>query len=456
MVDAKASSIKTRMHAEIHEVVAGTLNRVAPPTRMSGSSFTPRDWCRRMSRLRISCYEKAKQQNNAEFGCRRLESKEASASFLKKRSKKLLNAHARLKGRTAEVQQGATNPTPAYWPLACCRNGACHITGPGANLPHPAGQMALRPGRRRHHGSDHPRRPTIPARSRHAHATHLRARRRRQRRPHRNVQRSPPDGYTIMTDSSAQPRPRPGGRQSQPSMSPKWSRSTPGASKAGRSAPKKTAQNQDPQRPRRTIPPTPDRRRQLSAAAAPPTCNCCCSSQVTGMQLNIVHFSGSAQAYPQVIGGNIDIACTGPGSASRVGRQPPIPLPSSATTNPRSPTCTSAKSQGYDVPSVDQIWYAMTAPKVPEERLVRLESLFADHLQTTRLRRGPGQSRHPQRRHAAHARKLQTGRRRNRSRHWPRNTPRNSPPDEPRPTDRRTGEEPCWSHSPRCPARSPN
>ena len=39
--------------------------------------------------------------------------------------------------------------------------------------------------------------------------------------------------------------------------------------------------------------------------------------EVTGMKMNIVHFAGSAQAYPQVIGGNVDIACTGPGSASR-------------------------------------------------------------------------------------------------------------------------------------------
>jgi tripartite-type tricarboxylate transporter receptor subunit TctC len=97
--------------------------------------------------------------------------------------------------------------------------------------------------------------------------------------------------------------------------------------------------------------------------------------QVLGIKMNIVHFSGSAQAYPQVIGGNIDIACTGPGSASRTADQLQF-LCIFRQHEPALPSVLSATAQGYDVPSIDQIWYAQTAPKVPPDRLAKLEAVF--------------------------------------------------------------------------------
>lgn len=97
--------------------------------------------------------------------------------------------------------------------------------------------------------------------------------------------------------------------------------------------------------------------------------------QAAGLNMNIVHFAGSAQAYPQVIGGNIDIACTGPGSASRTADQLQF-LAVFRDSEPALPGVPSAKSQGFDVPSIDQIWYAQSPPKVPVDRLEKLENAF--------------------------------------------------------------------------------
>jgi tripartite-type tricarboxylate transporter receptor subunit TctC len=94
-----------------------------------------------------------------------------------------------------------------------------------------------------------------------------------------------------------------------------------------------------------------------------------------GVPFNIVHFSGSAQAYPQVIGGNIDIACTGPGSASRNAEQLSF-LCVFRDTEAALPGVPSARAQGYDVPSIDQIWYAEAPPKTPADRLATLEAAF--------------------------------------------------------------------------------
>jgi tripartite-type tricarboxylate transporter receptor subunit TctC len=96
---------------------------------------------------------------------------------------------------------------------------------------------------------------------------------------------------------------------------------------------------------------------------------------ILAQKMNIVHFSGSAQAYPQVIGGNIDIACTGPGSASRTADQLQF-LCIMRDHEPALPDVLSAKAQGYDIESIDQVWSAHTAPKTPAARLDKLESIF--------------------------------------------------------------------------------
>jgi tripartite-type tricarboxylate transporter receptor subunit TctC len=97
--------------------------------------------------------------------------------------------------------------------------------------------------------------------------------------------------------------------------------------------------------------------------------------QALGVPFNLVHFSGSSQAYPQVIGGNIDIACTGPGSASRAAEQLTF-LCVFRDKEAALPGVPSARAQGYDVPSIDQIWYAQATPKTPADRIARLETAF--------------------------------------------------------------------------------
>ena len=94
-----------------------------------------------------------------------------------------------------------------------------------------------------------------------------------------------------------------------------------------------------------------------------------------GVPFNFVHFSGSSQAYPQLLGANIDIACAGPGSGSRMVDQLNF-LCVFRDREAALPNATSARSQGFDVPSIDQIYYAQTTPKVPEDRLARLEAAY--------------------------------------------------------------------------------
>jgi tripartite-type tricarboxylate transporter receptor subunit TctC len=94
-----------------------------------------------------------------------------------------------------------------------------------------------------------------------------------------------------------------------------------------------------------------------------------------GVPFNFVHFSGSSQAYPQVLGGNIDIACAGPGSGSRMVDQLNF-LCVFRDHEAALPGVGSARSQGFGVPSIDQIYYAQATPKAPEDRLALLEAAF--------------------------------------------------------------------------------
>lgn len=97
--------------------------------------------------------------------------------------------------------------------------------------------------------------------------------------------------------------------------------------------------------------------------------------EIAGIKMNIVHFAGSSRAYPQAIGGNVDIVCAGPGSGSRSADRLQF-ICIFRDHEPALPGVPSAKAQGYAVPSIDQIWYADTAPKVPEDRVAKLEAAF--------------------------------------------------------------------------------
>jgi tripartite-type tricarboxylate transporter receptor subunit TctC len=120
------------------------------------------------------------------------------------------------------------------------------------------------------------------------------------------------------------------------------------------------------------------------------------------LNINMAHFHGSSAAYPAVFGGHVDVAMSGPGSGRRnldnlhflsVFREGGEPL-----TLPGVP---SAKDQGFDIPSIDQVWYAHTAPGVPKDRVQRLREAFEkafaeDNLNVMRKQTGrPGLLRIP-------------------------------------------------------------
>ena len=100
----------------------------------------------------------------------------------------------------------------------------------------------------------------------------------------------------------------------------------------------------------------------------------------TGIHFNLVHFNGSAQAYPQVIGGNVDAAIGGPASGLQAADQLQFILVFRPGGEPALPNVPSLKAQGYDVPDIDQVWYTYAAPKTPAVRLDRLEAAFAGAL----------------------------------------------------------------------------
>ena len=103
---------------------------------------------------------------------------------------------------------------------------------------------------------------------------------------------------------------------------------------------------------------------------------------ILNIPMNIVHFSGSSKAYPQLWGGHIDVACSGPGSGSRNKDKLHFLTVFNDKGELALPGVPTLKSQGYEVPSMNQTWYTMTSPKVPADRVKRLadafEKAFAD------------------------------------------------------------------------------
>lgn len=115
----------------------------------------------------------------------------------------------------------------------------------------------------------------------------------------------------------------------------------------------------------------------------------------TGIRLDLVHFNGSAQAYPQVIGGNVDAAIGGPASGLLAADQLQFILVFRPGGEPAMPGVPPLKAQGYDVPDVDQVWYTYAAPKTPEPRLARLEAVFAKALRRPDVVAAEGKAGYP-------------------------------------------------------------
>jgi tripartite-type tricarboxylate transporter receptor subunit TctC len=98
-------------------------------------------------------------------------------------------------------------------------------------------------------------------------------------------------------------------------------------------------------------------------------------------ELNIpfgmVHFEGSGKAYPAVMGGHVDAAISGPGSGSRMRDSLHFLAVTGEEREKALPDVPTLKELGFAVTPIDQIWYAMATPKVPEERIALLSSAFA-------------------------------------------------------------------------------
>ena len=103
-----------------------------------------------------------------------------------------------------------------------------------------------------------------------------------------------------------------------------------------------------------------------------------------GLEFDVVHFEGSGRAYPALLGGHIDVACSGPASGSR--QRDSLHFLAVTRPEPALPDVTSLAQQGFpQVESADQMWYAMTTPGVNATRVARLEEAFTKAFQNAEL-----------------------------------------------------------------------
>src|ERR1700757_1300252 len=95
------------------------------------------------------------------------------------------------------------------------------------------------------------------------------------------------------------------------------------------------------------------------------------------LPFGMVHFEGSGKAYPAVMGGHVDAAISGPGSGSRMRESLHFLCVTGAEREKALPDVPTVTELGFRVTPIDQIWYAMAPPKVPEDRIAMLSSAFA-------------------------------------------------------------------------------
>ena len=95
------------------------------------------------------------------------------------------------------------------------------------------------------------------------------------------------------------------------------------------------------------------------------------------LPFGLVHFEGSGKAYPAVMGGHVDAAISGPGSGSRMRESLHFLAVTGAEREKALPDVPTLTEQGFRVTPIDQIWYAMLTPKVPEDRIAILSNAFA-------------------------------------------------------------------------------
>ncbi|MCC6776466.1 MAG: tripartite tricarboxylate transporter substrate binding protein [Hyphomicrobiales bacterium] len=94
------------------------------------------------------------------------------------------------------------------------------------------------------------------------------------------------------------------------------------------------------------------------------------------LPMGLVHFEGSGKAYPAVLGGHVDAAISGPGSGSRMRDSLRFLAVTGEQREKALPDVPTLKEQGFNVTSVDQIWYAMATPRTPPDRVAALTAAF--------------------------------------------------------------------------------
>jgi tripartite-type tricarboxylate transporter receptor subunit TctC len=95
------------------------------------------------------------------------------------------------------------------------------------------------------------------------------------------------------------------------------------------------------------------------------------------LPFGMVHFEGSGKAYPAVMGGHVDAAISGPGSGSRMRESLHFLAVTGEEREKALPEVPTLTELGFRVTPIDQIWYAMATPKVPDDRIAMLSSAFA-------------------------------------------------------------------------------
>src|SRR5262249_42503692 len=95
------------------------------------------------------------------------------------------------------------------------------------------------------------------------------------------------------------------------------------------------------------------------------------------LPFGMVHFEGSGKAYPAVMGGHVDAAISGPGSGSRMRESLHFLAVTGEAREKALPDVPTLTQLGFRVTPIDQIWYAMATPKVPDERIATLSAAFA-------------------------------------------------------------------------------
>jgi tripartite-type tricarboxylate transporter receptor subunit TctC len=92
-----------------------------------------------------------------------------------------------------------------------------------------------------------------------------------------------------------------------------------------------------------------------------------------GLNFDIVHFDGASPAYAAVLGGHVDVGGGGPASGRRQGgdRLRFLAVTSSVREFPLDDIPT-LKELGFDVPPVNQLFFASTSPGVSADRIALL------------------------------------------------------------------------------------